>query len=97
MFVVFCKCKDCVLFASSIFHIEYCKLRFCETSADSSHLFCPSSCTIIETTPHSFVAFGELLTEVKLCLDEKLTRFPICKLYAMSNFLMRTQTYSMQS
>jgi len=29
MFVVFCKCKDCVLITSSIFHIKLCKLRFC--------------------------------------------------------------------
>jgi len=34
-------------------------------------LFCASSYTTIETTPHGFVAFDELLTELKLCLGEK--------------------------
>jgi len=33
-------------------------------------LFCAGSCTSIETTPHNFVAFDEMFTEVKLCLGE---------------------------
>jgi len=33
-------------------------------------LFCAGSCTTIETTPHGFVAFDKLLTELKLCLGE---------------------------
>jgi len=43
-------------------------------SANSSNFFCERSCTTIETTPHGFVAFDELLAEVKLCLGEKTHR-----------------------
>jgi len=49
-------------------------------------LFCSGICTTIETTPHGIVAFGDLFTEVKLCLCEKTHQISGVKILCLKEY-----------
>ena len=70
MFVVFCKCKDCVLFASLSFHNELANFASARLLLIVAICFAQVVAQLLKPHLMAFVAFDELFTELKLCLGE---------------------------